>query len=329
MKKQIKILIKKIMLKLFTKKIYLYISIIKNYKKIGKKTSFGDENKDKIFYVIGRGEGGLLWILLQNLGHIAYAVERGYIPVIDLQNNDNQYLERDALYKENAWEYYFKQPMGYNLQDISKSKNIIYNWDDAFPINYGIDVNINEDKENLYYFRKIYRKYIKFSDFAQEYLYNDFHSIMNDCKYKTLGVLCRGTDYLYKRPLGHYIQPEPEEVIKKAEEVMKCYKCEYLYLATEDHDIFTLFKQYFGNKLLTNNQLRFSKKDIENIQYLSQINHNRKRDKYFMGLEYLSSIFLLSKCSCFIGGLTAGTTGVYLMSDGFEYDFFYELGRYA
>jgi hypothetical protein len=51
-------------------------------------------------------------------------------------------------------------------------------------------------------------------------------------------------------------------------------------------------------------------------------------DKYLSGLEYLSSLNILSKCPCFIGGRTAGTIGVYLMTDGFEYDYTWDKGFY-
>jgi hypothetical protein len=145
---------------------------------------------------------------------------------------------------------------------------------------------------------------------------------------KVLGILCRGTDYLLKKPKHHPIQPEPEEVIKKAEEVIKEQKCDKIYLATEDQYIYNLFKIYFGDLLLQNNQRKFERSDLDNVQYLAQIGFDREQDKYLTGLEYLSSIYLLSKCSCFIGGRTSGTIGVHLLSDGFEYDYTWNLGSY-
>jgi hypothetical protein len=298
-------------------------------KKENKKT-FGNENADKIFYIIGfpRNKDGLLFIILCNLSHIAYSLNKGYIPIVDLQNYDNQYLDSGTLYKENSWEYYFDQPMGFTMDSINKSRNIIISNKLQMPnLDYKIDFYIFNNQDRLLYFRNVFKSYIKFNNTTTEYLSNELNFIMADKK-KVLGVLCRGTDYLLKKPAGHPRQPEPAEVIDRARQVMKDFNCSHIYLATEDMDIYDLFKQNFSDKLLTNNQKRYRSKDLENIDFISQIEGGRKRDKYLLGLEYLSSLNILSKCSCFIGGRTAGTVGVYLMTDGFEYDYVWDKGFY-
>jgi hypothetical protein len=292
--------------------------------------SLGSENNDKIFYIISfsRGKDGLLFIILCNLSHISYSLNRGYIPVVDLQNYDNQYLDPGTLYKENSWEYYFEQPMGYTLNNIKNSKNIIISSQLQMPhLKYKIDFYIFNNPQRLLYFRNIFKTYIKFNKTTNDFLSNEYKNIMAD-KNKVLGVLCRGTDYLLKKPAGHPRQPEPSEVIDMAKEVMSEKNCCHIYLATEDEEIYNLFKKNFGDKLLTNSQKRFGAEELNNIQYISEITGGRERDKYLLGLEYLSSLNLLSKCSCFIGGRTAGTIGVYLMTEGFEYDYIWEKGFY-
>ena len=92
-----------------------------------RRVSYGKENPDKTFYVIRRAscKVGLFSHVMTNMGLVKYALDRGYIPVIDMQNTKNTYLEPDQVGKVNAWEFYFEQPCGYSLRDIKKSKNVI------------------------------------------------------------------------------------------------------------------------------------------------------------------------------------------------------------
>jgi hypothetical protein len=291
-----------------------------------KRTSYGTENSDKIFYITGIVDkrGGLFWMLLYNLSRIAYALEKGWIPVVDWQNRPNQYLENEKLYKENAWEYYFEQPCNYNLASINRSKNIIQDHRiDGLILDYHIETN----EEYFSYLKAIFKKYIRFNEFTHNYIEKEYQTILKD-KDKILGVLCRGTDYMHKKPDGHPIQPEPEKVIKKAKEVMADQQLDYIYLATEDQDIYELFRNEFGEKVLTNRQNRFTKQEVAKVQYLYQIKQDRENDKYWLGLEYLSSMYLLSKCNSFISGRTRGATGVLLMTDGFDYRYIWNLGVY-
>jgi hypothetical protein len=293
-----------------------------------RRISCGGENADKTFYIIGWGKSwgssGLMWLVYVNFAHIVYAVKRGYVPIIDLQNYNNQYLAKCMLHKENSWEYYFEQPMGYTLKDIRKSKNIILSQKEGYPEGCALDC---ADAAGLPYYRNIFKKYVKFNPATAKYLEAEYSSILKG-KGRVLGVLCRGTDYTLKKISKHFIQPQVLEVIQKAKQVMTEKQCAYVYLATEDQHHYETFKNHFGDKLLTNRQTRFSEQDLRNVKYLSQINSGKEREKYFLGLEYLSSLHLLSKCVCFIGGLTAGTPGVYMMSEGFEYAYTWELGRY-
>jgi hypothetical protein len=294
-------------------------------------TSYGTENADKNFYIIGFLDYtcGLFGLISHMLKHIVYAESFGYIPVVDLQNYNTQYLEPDALGKENAWEYFFEQPMSYSLRDISKSKNIILSAKTSNPririLNY--DINLSDSRTLQKYYNRLFKSYIRPNKPTQDYLSTDENKILSGNR-KLLGVLCRGTDYTHKKPAGHNIQPDPYDIIPKAENILKEYNCTHVYLATEDQDIYDTFLKHFGNILLSNEQLRFSVREMENVQYLADVQKERKQDKYFRALEYLSSVNILSKCSCFIGGQTMGTFGVYAMTNGFEYDYTYNLGKY-
>ena len=104
----------------------LYIDITENkfeYK------SLGTDNQDKKFLVFGQGmniNDGLMYIMINVLTYLNYFTKKKYILVIDMQNNDNQYLDGLGIGKENAWEYYFEQPYVYSLDSIKTSKNVYY-----------------------------------------------------------------------------------------------------------------------------------------------------------------------------------------------------------
>jgi hypothetical protein len=229
------------------------------YKNRSIKISYGEDNPDKIFYVIRIPQGntvGLFAIILDNLTHITYAVKNEYIPIVDLKNVKNQYSDGQS----NAWELFFEQPMGYTLDDIATSKNIILSslWrkQEAYPIN-PWNIYFQQNKDKFLVFKDIYKKCIKFNQNTLEYIQTDLNAVFQNGR-RVLGVLCRGTDYVLKKPKYHAIQPDPIDVIKKAKEVMKKYNCSHIYLATEDEHIYELFKLCFEDTLLTNKQKRFT-----------------------------------------------------------------------
>lgn len=93
------------------------------------RVSLGSKNADKTFYVIGWNDeaGGLFWLVNKVCMHIAYALDYGYIPVVDLKNYTTQYTEKEGDKRKNVWEMFFKQPAGYGLEDVIGSKNVIIN----------------------------------------------------------------------------------------------------------------------------------------------------------------------------------------------------------
>lgn len=142
---------------------------------------------------------------------------------------------------------------------------------------------------------------------------------------KTLGVLCRGTDYLNRKPQNHPRQPEPSLVIEDAKKIIKDNNYTKVFVATEDEQVLRLFKDAFGDQLRYIDQTRITL--TPNQQYISDINTDINV-KIKMALDYYTAIYILSKCAAIIGGSTAGTMGAVLMSSGFKHTHFYNLGHY-
>ena len=294
------------------------------YKHKQVKTSYGNDNPDKVFYIIGVDykTEGLFAIVKNTLVHIQYAVEKGYIPVVDMLHFTSQFSK---LTNGNVWEFFFKQPMGYALEDIKTSKNIILsknitNWGSRsiFP-NIVDECNAPRRK----YMSDLYKKYIIPNDKSHDYIESKYKTIIG-CKDNVLGLLCRGTDYTQKRPKGHPIQPDFEQIVTKVDEVLKLYGCEYIYVATEDKSLIESLKTKYGNMILEIGQKRFG--DIK-VDFISDL--DIKNDELIqLNLDYYASLVLLSRCRHFVGGRTAGTIGVSLMNTNFESFFSWDLGKY-
>jgi len=298
-----------------------------------KKVSYGADNPDKVFYVYGMPDnvGGMWWHINKVLMHLGYAKDKGYIPVIDMKNFENQYIDKENVGSINVWEVFFDQPVGYTLEDIQKSKNIILSKHRSFPYKrYEMGQSkFYDNDERIQYFHELFKEYIHFNNKTLQYFDSLYQKLFGG-KGKILGVLCRGTDYVLKRPVNHPVQPRPEDVVKDAKQIMQSKNCNYIFVATEDQDILNLFKREFGDKLLYVEQTRSTKEELEPNDYLSHINMEKNRgvDPFARGIGYLSAIYLLSKCDCFLGGRTGGCKGVLIMSEGFECKKIYDLGYY-
>ena len=142
---------------------------------------------------------------------------------------------------------------------------------------------------------------------------------------RIVGVKCRGTDYLRAKPAGHPRQPSVDEIIYKTEEVMRDKQCNKIFLATEDETIYAAFTAHFKDAVVTNKTeyVHYEKGPIGQVVYREDT-----KEKYLEGLEYLSQIIILSRCNCFVAGLTSGTVGAMLLTKGYEYSYIFDLGLY-
>jgi hypothetical protein len=262
---------------------------------------------------------------LSNVCLAQKALEKGYIPVIDLQTTANMYLKPEQVGKVNAWEYYFEQPCGYSLDDIKGSRHIILGdgfcrEQDLFPYK---DIPYLMDQDGgIAKYRETAKKYFRVNDTVQKKIDAEWKKMEGK---KTLGVLCRGTDYTSNKPHGHCIQPSLQEMFDKVDEVLENNGCDFIFLGTEDRQIYEAFRKKYGDAVYTNRR-KFL--DYHGEHSIGKLVTNEVADAYEEGLEYLVTIALLSKCSCFVGGHTSGTVGVMLMNEGFEYSFIFDLGLY-
>ena len=288
------------------------------------------EQSPKLFYIIRReADAGLFSFVHTSFAHLMYALTKGMIPVIDMQNYRSVYIEEDKLGKENAWEYFFKQPCGYGLDDARRSEvkhGYLHSWQSILPLT----ILQSRDKRYNEFFEIwsiIYRHFFQLSDNASKYINEEYNRLIKPGM-RVIGVKCRGTDYTMLRPRNHPIQPEVEDVIAKVREVMEAWNCDYVYISSEERKTVEHFEQAFPGKVLYVSQMFYDDVDYINT-YITRANFGRENDAYLRGLEYLSSIIILARCTSAILSLCGGSaTAMYINGGKYENTYIFDLGLY-
>ena len=123
------------------------------------------------------------------------------------------------------------------------------------------------------------------------------------------------------------------EVLEDVRRIMEKRKYDAIYLATEELAIQEQFKKAFPEKIIINKRKYFdSYYDIKKVNkdaLISAVHFERENDNYYKGLEYFSSIVLLSKCTALIAGNCGGSRAALYMNDNaYEYVYLYDKGIY-
>lgn len=282
----------------------------------------------KKYYIIRRAaqSTGLFSLVNTTLGHIIYALNRGYLPVVDMKYYPSCYLESELIGTVNAWERLFEQPVGIDVDEAYEGRCVLLS--DGNPISPrpddDLDFFYNIDGK-MDYWRERAHKYIRINAMLKKQIDEEYSRLFKKTD-RVLGVLVRGTDYVEKKPYIHPVQPEPGDVIKKCKEVMNWEKCNKIFLATEDISIFNQFKKEFGDLCETNRRQFVHYEAGLNVPDLKIA---REHDAYLRGVEYLTTISMLSKSYAFVGGRTSGSVGAMLLSDGYKSTYVFDLGRYG
>ena len=246
--------------------------------------SYGKKNPNKIFYVIRRSPGaGLFSNLIYVLNHLKIANNHNFIPVIDMQNFPTIYNEEKMVNgTKNSWDYYFKKVSKYNLNEVYKSKNVILSHNKFYKV---FTHKIYNDNDLLMLINRIViKKNIRLK--ANKFLNNKKID-----KFKTLGIHYRGTSY--KDSANHPFPPTYNQLIKKIDTLIRLHKCDRIFLATEDQEMFDLVVKKYKNTITFYNSFRSLKDDA--FKKYTRPNHRFK-----LGEEILIESLILSKCKVFL-----------------------------
>lgn len=231
-------------------------------KRVMLKKHYGTNNKDKVFYVV-RTDSQQHWGIATTcsivLNNIKYAVERGWIPIIDYQNYYLDGIQDEKnKWKENAWEYYFEQPdAGYSLEEVYQSKNVILGPERGQPYGSLSWSNINNVLDESYkeYFEYA-AKYIRIRPDIIRKAEEMRHTVFKQATgKKVLGVGMRAGLYwgeVSKSPkyAHHPKGVDIDEYIALTHKYMKLFACEYIFVSCDDRYYMERMKREFGGKCL-------------------------------------------------------------------------------
>ena len=266
------------------------------------------------------------------LEHLSLNPNQKYL--IDWKNFKTHYNEKNkVLGTKNAFEYYWEQPSNYDLDFVYKNMNYFITDDryDEVIFNF-YDIATLFDNDHIKQLNAA-SKLIPLNKTSQNYLENKYKTIIKNID--TLGIFHRSTDYI-KKNQKRCILTNSDQLIAKTHEFYKSKKFDQIFISSDDNSAIDHFKDKINLDLnivhaersLVNsatNERTFDK----NSAFITKTKSNRKNDTYLFGLEYLTDIYLLSKCKYFIGGFTSGTAAMFVLNNNkFEDKFIFDLGRY-
>ena len=303
--------------------------IIKDKEKYYIENSLSNDYKNNKFIILSHDciDCGLLSHYHQFLSCLTYIIKEGKIPIVDLlpfPNIFNGFNASSLSLEQNPWEYFFKQPFGYNLKDVKKYAKNIQDYKCNYPRPDREVIFYN--KFYIYYWHNLYEKYFPIKDEIIRRAENIRKKLFKNSE-NVLGIFLRGTDFVATRPGGHCIQPEPEVVFKDVDKFDEENNYDFYFLATEDYLIRNKFKKRYNNKLKyleTNLSFGYNYESRkERLAYNKNINGNFNLMK-----DYLINIIILSKCIDFICGRTNGSSMAFIISKGFRNVKAYHFGNY-
>jgi len=231
---------------------------------------------------------------LDAVSHIVYELSQGYLPVID-----------DTYH---VWDQFFEQPvlpdevarLDRSLLPVSDVEETLYT-----------PQQIPFCKPNRVVAAKLLRDFCRLLPEPAAYINDEIHNLLDG--HRVLAVVRRGTDYI---GTGMSTQPKIEDMISEARQWMERYHYDRLYLATEDERIYDQFNTAFPGRILVNKRSYYDKAMQEqNVSAIGRVHFDRENDDYLKGLEYLSSLYILSECQALLAGYCGATQMALLLND--------------
>lgn len=235
---------------------------------------------------------------LDCLGHIVYELSQGYLPVID-----------DTWH---VWDQFFVQPVLPDGQtEIDKTDLPVSDVEETLYTPQSLPFC----KPNRIVASRLLRDFCRLRPEVNAYIQDEIHELLDG--HRVLGVVRRGTDYV---GTGMAVQPEMEAMVREARQWMEVWNYDRIYLATEDERIFDQFNAAFPGQILVNKRSYYDKAMTEqNVKWIGQVHFQRENDNYLKGLEYLSSIYILSSCQALLAGF-CGASNVALALNEERYE---------
>lgn len=248
----------------------------------------------------------------------------GYVPRIEINRDRREEGWID-------WEDYFFQPF-YEYQDYINTLPVIDQTEAVYPTWAGLRYEACFQEHERILAMKLYEELAVINDNCFAYIGQEYKNLIRGKR--VLGVLCRGTDMVQTKLKGHPIQPPLAQVIEDAGQMMEQLQCQYIYVASEDARAVDRFETEFPGSIIKNKRHYLNEEYESAVQekeqaFLSDIYKKHPAQNFERGLEYLSSIILLSQCQGLLAGNCGGSeAALYYNELKYEAWKIYNLGLY-
>jgi hypothetical protein len=227
------------------------------------------------------------------------------IPYISYTPNFMYYEKDEINGTSNPFEYYFERASNISEKEVVHSKLVIEYSDgnnelaEALNNNYGLYYHMPYHIQDEYIeaMGNVMRKYIHLNKPTHNYIYDSINRI----KYskKTLAVHARGTDFR-KHYKFHPNMAQPNDYFPFIDEAIRDNGFQQIFLATDDSNILTLFKERYKSLLVYYDDV-FRGDSSEGIHTTDA---QREYHHYLLGREVLRDMYTLAVCDGFIAGIS-------------------------
>ncbi len=281
---------------------------VKTVKQIGTENNlinierFGEGDSEECIYFIDMEESRSGFFADHNrlLAFLYFADCFGMKPVVRYHPNYCYAEKHPVNNTSNPFEYYFKQPSEFSVEETLKLKRVFRSRKE----NSYFAGALNEDRngylrseEYINEMGRITARYIELNDIVKKEIQVCIQELLGERK--TLAVHVRGTDF--KRNYnGHPITIKTGEYLEQALLLMKQGKYEQVFLATDTCEATWLFEEAFGEKVVCYREVTRS----DGIETVMNSKAERENHHYLLGLEVLRDMYTLAACSGLIAGLS-------------------------
>ena len=257
------------------------------------------------------------------VARIAECFYRGYLPILEVPGGPGL---------ENLWGTFFKQPHEILNLDIHHLENKVDHFYEMEPV-WGPGYKANLIPRELMCATNLYRELVKPNDVTREYIEKEKEELLGNKM--VLGVLVRGTDLGKAHPKDHPVQPGIDQILGDVALELSTGEYDSIYLASDEESMEDVFRDRFPSEMILTNRRHYinsmyeESKKIKDTVYLTDVMVDNQVDFYTYGLEYLSSLYLLSNCKSLIAGNTLGSSAALFLNNGsYKKYTLYDLGFY-
>lgn len=162
----------------------------------------------------------------------------------------------------------------------------------------------------------IYKNICVLNDASKEYIKRTKAKLNWNENERILGISIRGTDYIKLQPKGHPIQPTIDELISACEKAIAREAYDKIYITSDELSAINIFKARFGDRIIYMDREYYDSYNTNNdITHVTQVHFHRDDDRYLKGLEYFTSVELLSECTGIVCGISGASKIALIMND--------------